>query len=201
MQKLGMLTSSPTCLKMTENSCPLIGHWFLSLYLQLAVVGNSTWREGCFAAPIKPCFDETILECRQVWLLFPLLPFYSWCISSKDLDQNQEGAALWGGGQCTLLGGVDLTAPGTSGVFLTLLPSWVKHHGEAAFELMLKSWDSAVRVFHRLPFKQQIIRLEKGSRLHPLQFLPVSHAACACCHQRPIKSCRGKHSEPAYRVH
>lgn len=133
MQKLGMLTSSPTCLKMTENSCPLIGHWFLSMYLQLAVVGNSTWREGCFAAPIKPCFDETILECRQVWLLFRLLLFYSWCISSEDLDQNQEGAALWGGGQCTLLGGVDLTAPGTSGIFLTLLPSWVKHHGEAAF--------------------------------------------------------------------
>lgn len=70
-----------------------------------------------------------------------------------------------------------MTAPGTSGVLLTLLPLWVKYCGEAPFVQVdaKKLRLSCENLSQSVSFKQQIIRLEKGSRLHPLQFFP------ACC--------------------
>lgn len=70
-----------------------------------------------------------------------------------------------------------MTAPGTSSVFLTLLPLWVKYCGEDPFVQVdgKKLRLSCENLSQTVSFKQQIIRLEKGSRLHPLQFFPV------CC--------------------
>lgn len=98
------------------------------------------------------------------------------------------------------LEGVDLTASGTSGVFLTLMPLWVKFCGGASFvPVDVKTLRlSCENLSQTVSFKQQIIRLEQGSRLHPLQFLPIS---CARCRRRPIKSCSRKCLEPASCVH